>query len=170
MKLISIILFLCLNVFAIEKPHDLLDSISDHAIRIGNGNSNKIYIFVDPMCPYSKKLITKISEDKMLQLMNSYYIFLYRLPKFESDKLTQHIYQSDDKKACLENVMVNNKQINLDNIQISTDKQKIIDKIATVGKKLNMVHRPYMMVFEEGSNYCRVSEGSAPCMEEFDFE
>ena len=106
----------------------------------------------------------------MLQLMNSYYIFLYRLPKFESDKLTQYIYQSDDTKTCLENVMVNNKEINFDDFELSGDKQKIIDQIAAVGKKLNMVHRPYMMVFEEGSHYCRVSEGSAPCMEEFDFE
>ena len=170
MKKIFLVLLLCFNIFAIEKPRDLLDSISQYAITIGKGKTNDAYIFVDPMCPYSKSFIKMISDNKMLQLTNSYHIFLYRLPKFESDKLTQYIYQSSNKNKALIDIMVNNKEIDLNNFKLDTKEYDIVKNIAIVARKLHMKKRPYMISFEGDSRYCNVSEGSAPCMEEFDFE
>jgi len=152
-----------------EEPQILLDSISQHAIRIGSGDLKKYYIFVDPMCPYSKNFIKLISQNKMQQIHTSYYVFLYRLPKFKSDKLIQYIYQCSDNKSALLDVMVKEKNTDLRQLQIDNNKVKIIDEISFIARKMNIKKRPYMIVFKEGSKYCDVSEGSAPCLEEFDF-
>ena len=170
MKILFLVLFLFVGIYAVEKPHDLLDSISAHSIDIGKGKTNDVYIFVDPMCPFSKKFIKKISQDKMLQLINSYHIFLYRLPKFESDKLISHIYQSEDMVKELISVMVDNEIVDLSALHVDINKDKYIKSVAVVAKKLHIKKRPYMILYEGDSGYCRVSEGSAPCMEEFDFE
>ncbi len=176
-----LLLLLSLNIFAsgielsslkklsIEEPKILLNTIFQHAIRIGTGDKNIYYIFVDPMCPYSKNLIKLISKDKLQQIQTSYYVFLYRLPKFESDKLIQYIYQSNDAQTALLNIMVNNKKIDLTSLKVDSNKSYVIKNIANIGKKLKMKKRPYMITFTKGSNYCSVSEGSAPCLEEFDF-
>lgn len=170
MKKMFLILTLCFNIYAGEKPHDLLNSISEYAINIGNGKTNDVYIFVDPMCPHSKKLIKKISENKILQLINSYHIFLYRLPKFESDELSHYIYQSSNANIALLDTMVKDKEINFDDFKVDYEKSKILKEISIVAKKLNIKRRPYLILYEGDTGYCRVSEGTAPCMEEFDFE
>ena len=152
-----------------EEPKILLDSISEYAIRIGTGNLTNYYIFVDPMCPHSKNFIKLISKNRMQQIHTSYYIFLYRLPKFDSDKLIQRIYQSPDIKSTLLDVMVDDKKLNLKNLKVQSTKSNVIKEISIVSKKMKIKKRPYMIVFEKGSNYCTISEGSAPCLEEFDF-
>ncbi|WP_373034823.1 thioredoxin fold domain-containing protein [Sulfurimonas sp.] len=169
MKKILIVLLLCFNVFAVEKPHDLLKSISKDAINIGTGKKNDVYVFVDPMCKYSKRFIKKISENKMLQMLNSYHVFLYRLPKYESDRLIQYIYQSADKKKTLLDVMVRSKKINLDGFKATSKEYEITKRITKVAKKLKIKKRPYMISFQKDSGYCRVSEGIVECMEELDF-
>lgn len=169
MKKILIILLLCFNVFAVEKPHDLLDSISADAINIGSGKKNDVYVFVDPMCKYSKKFIKKISENKMLQQINSYHVFLYRLPKYESDKLIYYIYQSSDRKKLLLDAMLRAKKINLDNYKATPKEIEIAKRVAKVAKNLKVKKRPYVISFQKDSQYCRVSEGIVECMEELDF-
>lgn len=179
----TFILFYCLaiNILALEKinidntqvsSHEkvLLDSISKYAIRIGTGSMSKAYIFVDPMCPHSKKLISKISNNKKIQERNSYFIFLYKLPKYESNTLSQYIYQAKHPAKALEKIMVENENISLETLKIDQKKQKMMQEIADVGKELNAQIRPYTIRFEKASTYCLVSSGVAPCMEEYDFE
>lgn len=170
MKLIILIL-LSINIFALEsmQPKDLLNSISKHAIRIGTGEVNSYYVFVDPICPHSKKLITLLSKDMMKQIQSTFYIFLYRLPKFESDKLIHFIYQSHNPKSSLLDIMVANKQPDLSSYEINSDKIEIIESVASVAKQLKMTKRPYIIHFENTSIFCTVSEGSVPCLEELDF-
>ena len=181
MKFFILLLYFTLNVFALEKtnienkvirenPKIILESISKYAIKIGTGQLCKAYIFVDPMCPFSRNLIQAISKNKLAQAVNSYYIFLYKLPKFDSAKISQYIYQSDDALSALQQVMVEEKSIDLNNVVIDKNVQELVENVANVGVKLKAKIRPYIMKFEEGSKYCMVSSGSAPCMEEFDFE
>ena len=180
MKKLFLLLYLSLNVFALEtlvlgenslssNSKSRLESISKHAIKLGHGTINKIYVFVDPMCPFSKKYISKISKSKTLQAVNSYYIFLYKLPKFNSNKLCQHIYQSQNSLDTLQKIMVRNEKADIKTVVVDKKRQEAIDEIAKVGEELKIEIRPYVMKFEKGSNYCIVSSGSAPCMEEFDF-
>ena len=76
MKLIILIL-LSVNILALEstQPKALLDSISKYAVRIGSGEVNSYYVFVDPMCPHSKKLIKHLSKDMMKQINQLFMCF-----------------------------------------------------------------------------------------------
>jgi len=174
MKFLYIMLLLSFNIFASEsipikqKPQDMLKSISKHAIRIGTGTLSNVYIFVDPMCKYSRRIISKIDENKMLQLKNTYYIFLYRLQKFDSDKLIQYIYQSSDQKSVFMDVMVDEEIIDLDDFKANKETLQALKNISKVAKKLDMKLRPYIISFDKGSKFCRVSEGVVSCLEEFD--
>ena len=174
MKSLSILLLLIFNLWTAEivsvsqKPKADLESISKHAIKFGTGEESEVYIFVDPLCPYSRALVKKIDEDRILQLSNTYYVFLYRLPRLDSEKTMQYIYESSDPKERLIEIMVYEYEVDLDDFQARQTTIDALDEIAEVAKTLNMTKRPYMISFENGSKYCRVSEGEASCLEEFD--
>ena len=174
MKLLSILFFLIFNLMSAEtvsvsqKPKAALESISKHAIKFGSGEESEVYVFVDPLCPYSRNLIKKIDEDRMLQLSNTYYIFLYRLPRLDSEKTMQYIYESSDPKETLIEIMVYEYEVDLSDFQARKTTIDALGEIAEVAATLNMTKRPYMISFEKGSKYCRVSEGEASCLEEFD--
>ena len=147
MKNLFLILLLSISLLATQKQQNLFDSISQHAIRIGNGKLSREYVFIDPMCKHSIKYIKLIMEDETLQKNNSYYIFLYRLPKFDSDELIQYIYQSKNIKSALREIMVEEAEVDLFDLEPSDETLKIIDEIAIVGKKLKVDHRPQMFTF-----------------------
>ena len=146
MKALFLIMLLSLSSFSSEKIPFLLDSISEHAIRIGNGDSsNNIYVFIDPMCPHSQDYISRISLDENLQKKYTYYIFLYRLQRFESDELIQFIYQSKDIKVSFEDVMIYGEDVDSDDFEVKESTLKTIQKISSVGEKLEINRRPYII-------------------------
>lgn len=169
MKALLLILVLVFNLCAVEDRRKLMDSISPYAIRIGNG-PNKVYAFIDPLCSKSQRFISLISERKDLQVSNSYYIYLYRLEKFESDEYIQYIYQAQDPLSSLINIMLYDDYDTVDDFTLHEATLQKINLIANVAKQLKMKRRPYLLIFDEGSQYCRVSEGTAPCLEENDFD
>ena len=167
MKLLFIIILLSLNLFSASsyvksKEQILLESIQKHAIQIGTGNSQKVYIFVDPMCNFSQKLVTKIIGDEHLQEENTYYIFLYRLEMFESDSLIWYIFESDDKMSNLEEVMIYG-GTGIDGFKPNNKTLKALKEISEVGENLNIILRPYTISFKKDSKYCKVSSGEASC-------
>ena len=145
MKNFFFIILLCISSFAAEKPQILLDSISQHAIRIGNGNSYNVYVFVDPMCIHSQIYIDEITEKKELHKDNSYYIFLYRLDKFDSTELIEFIYQAKNPKLALEDIMIRDKEVDTFDLSVSKKTLKIIEEVALVGQKLEAEHRPFII-------------------------
>ena len=97
------------------------------------------------MCVYSQAYIAEISENKKLHEENSYYVFLYRLPRFDSDELIQYIYQSKNPKSALEDIMIKNKEVDTFYLSPSEKTLKMIEEIALVGKKLEAKHRPFII-------------------------
>ncbi|MCK9454178.1 MAG: hypothetical protein WCY51_05270 [Sulfurimonas sp.] len=174
MKILSIIFFLIFNLGAAQsvsvaqKPKADLEAISKYAIKFGTGTDSDIYVFVDPLCDYSRALIKKIDENKMLQLSNTYYVFLYRLPILNSEETIHYIYESLNPKETLIDIMVYEDEIELSNYKARQTTLDMIEEIADVAKSLDIKQRPYMISFDKGSSYCRVSEGEASCLEEFD--
>lgn len=174
MKFLSILFLLIFNLGAAEivsvsqKPKAALESIASHAIKFGTGEESDVYVFVDPLCKYSRELMNKIDENKMLQLSSTYYIFLYRLPRLDSEKTMQYIYESSDPKETLIEIMIYEDEVDLSNFKARQTTIDALSEIAEVAKTLDMSKRPYMITFEKGSKYCRVSEGEASCLEEFD--
>lgn len=173
MKFLSIFLLIfnlsAADVFNItQKPKEDLESIARHAIKFGSGKESDIYVFVDPLCKYSRSLMKKIDENKILQLSSTYHILLYRLPRLDSEKTMQYIYESADPKETLTEIMIYEEEVDLSNFKAKQSTIDALNKIAKVAATLDMTKRPYMITFEKGSKYCRVSEGEASCLEEFD--
>ena len=173
MKLVFVILLFSFNLFSSDKispeqkPKMMLESISQHAIKIGTGTSKEVYIFVDPMCQYSRKIITKILDNKMLQVVNTYYIFFYALEKYPSDNLIEYIFESENQLESLEEVMVYESMLELEEYEAKDKTTRALKEVAKVGKNLKITLRPYIISFEKGSKYCQVSEGELSCVEDF---
>lgn len=168
MKTLLSILFFTLSLAAFENRQVSLDSIIDDAIRIGSG-PNTYYAFVDPLCPKSQHFITMINQRKDLQHKNSYYIYLYRLPTFYSDQYIYYIYQSEHPLRALKEIMIDGDYDEVEMTYVKEATRVKVDRIAAVAREFKMKRRPYLLIFDEGSRYCRVSEGTAPCLEENSF-
>lgn len=168
MKKIFLSLMLCFSVFAEETPKILMESISKHAIVIGHG-PEKAYVFVDPICPRSRAYISLINGRKDLHEKKSYHIFLHPLKRFHSEKLIQHIYQSEDPKNTLEDIMVKNTEVDVDKFEATKNTLEVIEEITVVATQMHMTRRPYQILFELKSNFCRVTEGEAACTESASF-
>lgn len=164
MRIFFSIFLLLLNLYAVQDYQKLLDSISEHAIQIGHG-PNRIYAFVDPLCSKSQSFIRLIDERKDLQERASYYIFLYRLPNFHSDEYIHYIYQSAQTLDALKTIMLYEDYDETDEFEVSHKTLEKTKQIADVAKELKMKRRPYLLIYEQGSSYCTVSEGTAPCMQ-----
>jgi len=167
MKFFILMVLLFLNIFALDNRKELLNSISQHAILIGNGE-NKVYAFIDPLCPKSQAFIELITSREDLKNDSSYFIFLYQLPSFSSAFLITHIYQSKSPLQSLTEVMVY-EDYDVPDQEINKSTLEIIKSIKDVAKKMKIKSRPYLLMFDKDSKYCRVSEGTAPCLEENDF-
>ena len=169
MRIFVFIFLLLSNLLALETRQDLMDSISKYAIKLGNGK-NKTYTFIDPLCPKSQAYIELILDNKDLQQEHTFYIFLYQLPNFDSRELIVYIYQSKDPLASLEEVMVEEDYEDIEVYETKHSTIKMINAIAKVAQTMQIKARPYLLLFTKGSKYCRVSEGTAPCLEENDFD
>lgn len=174
MKFLFILLLSFLALFGAEivpasqKPKADLESIAKHAIKFGTGNACNVYVFVDPLCSYSRALMKKIEENKMLQLSNTYHIFLYRLPRLDSEKTMQYILESPNPKETLVEIMVDEEIVDVEDFKAKESTIKALQEIADVASTLDMTQRPYMISFDKDSAYCRVSEGTVSCLEEFE--
>jgi thioredoxin-related protein len=174
MKFLSILFLLVFNLFSAEvidvsqKPKADLEAIAKYAIKFGEGKNSDIYVFIDPLCKYSRELIKKIESNKMLQLTNTYHILLYRLPRLDSQKTMEYILEAKDPKEKLISVMIDEDIVDLSSFEAKEETKKIVEEISKVAQTLDMTQRPYMISFEKDSKYCRVSEGSASCLEELE--
>lgn len=155
---------------ASQKPKKDLESIKEYAIKLGSGSSSEVYVFVDPLCSFSKALMKQLTKNKMAQATNSYYILLYRLPRLDSVKTMEYILESKDKAKTLLEIMVDGEVVDLSDFKAKDSTKEILSKIESVAKTLDMKERPYMISFEKDSPYCRVSEGSVSCLEELSDE
>lgn len=166
--LLGVTLFGGQNIPIEQKPKAMLEAISHNAINIGTGNMSDVYVFLDPLCSASRALIKQINANKLLQISNTYHIFLYRLPRLDSEKTMQYIYQSDDPQKAIIEIMVDEDIVDFTNFKANEKTLKMLVEVSEVAKKLDMKFRPYMISFDKDSKYCRVSEGTASCLEEFE--
>jgi len=155
-----LLLFLIATLLCAEPDRGALKSIESDAIVFGTG-LNKVYVFVDPLCPNSRNFIETIESNQKIQKENTYFVFLYRLKMFRSDGVINAIYQAKNRKRALLDVMVAKLPITIKNDDLVKD---IRERIEVVAMQLPMKHRPFLLMYPHGSNYCKISEGKAACM------
>lgn len=119
-----------------------LKSIERDGIFYGSGEQ-MVYVFLDPICPYSRKFISLVSKSETMLSKYRYCIYLYSIPRLHSTQTVAAVY---DSKTPLDTLL----KIMLDDAKLSTimneDIHKKIDKIEEVATKLNVKKRPFIVV------------------------
>ena len=119
-----------------------LETIEDKALTIGNGPV-KVFVFIDPLCPHSQNFMSLIYESKKMQARYSYYLFLYALPRFHSERVVSAIYATKNPLDALVDLMIFKKKIK-DSVLLE-DKSSVV-MIADVAQKIDVYKRPYLIM------------------------
>ena len=153
----TIILSLCLMgalLFANEKkehkhlPYDisasLLQSIHNDAIVFGNGKKH-VYVFIDPLCPHSRKFMRMVSTNPKMLSKYQYHLFLYTIPRLNSTEVISAVYLSKNPIKTLLEIMVEEKvQYDIGNEMT----QAKVDKITLVAKEIGVYKRPFIFIMK----------------------
>lgn len=152
-RILIITIFLMANVlFAGEqKAHKhlsydasvtLLQSIQDDAIILGEGEK-LVYVFVDPLCPHSRKFITMVSKNATMLSKYRYCIFLYSIPRLKSTDVVSAVYMSTKPTETLHDIMIEDK------VSRTKGDDKTLARIArieAVAKEMDVYKRPYLII------------------------
>lgn len=147
--IILLLLFLSINAKSASEPFisydesiKLVHSIQDLGIEYGDGDKN-VYVFVDPLCKYSRKFISTITNKPKMLSKYKYTIYLYEIPRLHSSKTIASIYNSKKPINTLLDVMLKDKNISA----IPTKKVlNTVDAIDKVAHKLHINKRPSIIV------------------------
>lgn len=131
----------------LQQSLPLVQAIESSAVRMGDGPV-KVYAFVDPMCPHSRNFVEMIAESEKMRTRYSYYFYLYTLPRLHSEAMVATIYDNDNPKELLLDVMVRHKVVPEKETTDGSVFQKI-RAIATVAEKLDVYKRPYIIMVKK---------------------
>jgi hypothetical protein len=130
----------------VRLPYDetmaLLQSIKGEAIVLGKGKT-EVYVFVDPLCPHSRKFMTMVSRNEKMLTKYKYYIYLYSIPRLKSEATVAAIYASGKPADVLLRVMVGKEGLKT---EMPAAVCKPAADIAAVAKVLDVYKRPYLIV------------------------
>lgn len=150
-KAILFHLFLITFVYANEStPHiplsyehsiKLLHNIQKDAIYYGCGE-RLVYVFIDPLCPYSRKFISMIYTNQTMTQKYRYALFLYSIPRLHSQQVVSAIYGAQNPLESLFDVMLKNQTLE----NSSTQANEIVTEIATVAQTMQIKKRPYIII------------------------
>ena len=120
----------------------LLSSIHNDAIILGSGEK-LLYVFIDPLCPHSRKFITMISKNPKMLSKYQYHLFLYSIPRLKSTDVVSAVYMSSKPIETLLEIMIEEK--------VSYDKgnemtKAKVNRIAKVAQEIDVYKRPYIFI------------------------
>jgi len=120
----------------------LLESIRHDAIVLGEGETD-VHVFLDPLCPHSRKFIGMVAADKKMLAKYRYLVYLYTIPRLHSEATVSAIYASPKPDETLLKVMVAKETIAPAS---ASSGDKTIEAIAAVARKIDVYKRPYLIV------------------------
>ena len=120
----------------------LLSSIHNDAIILGSGEK-LLYVFIDPLCPHSRKFITMITKNPTMLSKYQYHLFLYSIPRLKSTDVVSAVYMSSKPIETLLETMIEEK--------VSYDKgnemtKARVNRIAKVAQEIDVYKRPYIFI------------------------
>jgi len=142
-----------ISLYANNKKHryhsydisvSLLQKIHEDAIVLGNGKK-LLYVFIDPLCPHSRKFIKMVSENLKMLSKYQYHLFLYSIPRLKSTNVVSAIYMSKDPIETLLQVMVEDKKYHQIHNEITKTK---VDKIVSVAQEIGVHKRPFIYIIK----------------------
>jgi hypothetical protein len=128
-----------------ERTMPLLESIKKDAIVLGEGKT-EVFVFVDPLCPYSRKFMTMVTRNEKMLKKYRYYVFLYSIPRLHSEAMVSTIYASKKPGELLVRVMVDKAHVDAGMVEASRQK---VEDIAAVAREIDVYKRPYLIVAKQ---------------------
>lgn len=125
-----------------ETTASLLQSIHSDAIVLGSG-AKHVYVFIDPLCPHSRKFMKMVSTNPKMLSKYQYHLFLYTIPRLNSTEVISAVYLSKNPIKTLLEIMVEEKvQYDIGNEMT----QAKVDKITFVAKEIGVYKRPFIFI------------------------
>ncbi len=129
-------------------PYDvsvpLLQSIDNDALILGSGKK-LLYVFIDPLCEYSRKFITMVSKNPKMLSKYQYHLFLYSIPRMKSTEVVSAVYMSANPMETLLQIMVEEK-VRYEKVNEMTKAR--VDRIAIVAEEIDVYKRPYIFIMK----------------------
>ncbi len=122
-----------------------LESIKPHAITYGSG-SKEVHVFVDPMCPLSQEYLRWVTSNERLKERYRYFIYLYKLKKYDSTALMRHIYRSDYPFEILRQIMVEHWLPDTIDGKPGEAVDRTIADVARAAVHIDVYKRPYFII------------------------
>lgn len=148
------ITLMCTVLFANEpKTHrhlsydtslSLLKSIDKDALVLGHGEKT-VYVFIDPLCPHSRKFITMVSQTPKMLSKYQYHFFLYSIPRMKSTDVVSAVYMSKDPIKTLLQIMVEEKVQYVKGNEMTKAR---VDRITNVAQEMDVYKRPYIFIIK----------------------
>jgi len=123
----------------------ILNKIKPYAITYGEG-SKEVHVFVDPMCTLSKEYMKWVTSNERLKKRYTYYIYMYKLKKYDSMNLMRYIYAQEYQFNVLKQVMVENALPDTRMVKPDPAIEKEIADIAAAAKTIDVYKRPYFII------------------------
>ncbi|MDH4945106.1 hypothetical protein [Sulfurimonas sp. C5] len=150
----TILLTLLLNCFLFASDVDLTQKLSyntqiqlAHAIQkeaiVYGSGQQKVYVFIDPWCRYSRKFITMVSSNKEMLSKYRYYLYLYGIPRLHSQNAIAAVYNAKKPLSTLLNIMLHDDKTVM---PLNTNIQNKINTIANTAKELHVNKRPFLII------------------------
>ncbi len=120
----------------------LLQSIDSDAIILGSGEK-VLYVFIDPLCPHSRKFISMVSKNPKMLSKYKYHLFLYSIPRMKSGDVVSAVYMAENPIETLLQVMIHDK--------VSCNKgnkmtRARVNRITEVAQEMDVYKRPYIFI------------------------
>lgn len=131
-----------LKTFQYETSIKSVQSIQQNSIIYGSGNRN-IYVFIDPLCRYSRKFISMVSNNPVMLEKYRYHLYLYEIPRLHSQKAIAAVYKAKNPLKTLLDIMLNDENTT---VPLTSDVEAKVSAIKTVAKKLNVNKRPFLII------------------------
>ncbi len=132
-----------LQLLSPQETVALLQEYEDDAVVLGQGDE-AVYAFIDPLCPRSQAYLEDIYRRKERMFCNyTYYLFLYKLDRYDSEKLIATILASDYPELALKTVMVSQQEIVLE--EADPDMLEQMQRIKTAAQRVGVYKRPYIL-------------------------
>ena len=130
-----------------EKTFSLLKSIDSSAIIMGSGKKD-VYVFVDPLCHFSRKFISKVTKNDLMLKKYKYHIYLYEIPRLHSQEEINYVYNSKNPLNVLLDIMLNDKKLNYLFSPKPHNREKVRE-IKNIAKQINVNKRPFIIISQE---------------------
>jgi hypothetical protein len=119
-----------------------VQSIQQDAIMYGSGNRD-VYVFIDPLCPYSRKFISMITDNPVMLAKYRYHLYLYEIPRLHSQNAIAAVYRTKEPLKTLLNIMIHDDKTTM---PLTPQVEAKTSDIKTIAQQLNVNKRPFLII------------------------